>query len=75
MSSTTLMSQVKGASKSLAQTALEWATGRDLDPVRVSYSSRSEPVGKGYYQTVVVRSETNLRTKKTITTEERGAIV
>lgn len=61
--------------KSLLQVVLESVSGRDLDPTRVTYSNRSEPVGKGYYQTVTVRKETNLRTGKTGIEEERGAIV
>lgn len=69
----TLTSIVPG--KSLVQAVLERATGRDLDPVEVTYSNRSEHIGKGYYQTVITRSERNLRTGRRVATEERGAIV
>lgn len=61
--------------KPLIQAVLESATGRDLDPTRVEYHNYTKPVGRGYNQTVTVRTATNLRTGEITVTETEGAIV
>ena len=61
--------------KPLAQAVLEQITGRNLDPIKVTYSNTVVPVGKGYFQTITTRMEENLRTGKIITTNEAGNIV
>lgn len=60
--------------KSLMQAILERATGRDLDPRQVTYSSRTQPVGLGYHQSICVETTTNLRTGDTTVTETKGGV-
>ncbi|TXH46238.1 MAG: hypothetical protein E6Q97_29950 [Desulfurellales bacterium] len=57
-----------------AQAVLEALTGRDLDPVEVAYTSESVPVGRGYHQSILVRTERNLRTNSVTVTREKGGV-
>ena len=60
--------------KSVTQAFLERVTGRNLDPVETTYSSRTQPVGWGYHQSIYVEKTTNLRTGDTVTTETKGGV-
>lgn len=59
---------------SFAQAVLEALTGRDLDPVEVTYNAEFVPVGRGYHQSVSVRTERNLRTNSVVVTREKGGV-
>lgn len=60
--------------KSVMQAILERVTGRNLDPVEVTYSYRTQPVGRGYHQSIYVETTTNLRTGDKVTTETKGGV-
>lgn len=57
-----------------AQAVLEALTGRDLDPVEVTYTTEQVPVGRGYHQSIHVRTERNLRTNSVTVTREKGGV-
>ena len=73
MSASTIVTDIY-KNKSIMQAILERATGRNLDPVEVTYSNRQQHVGWGYHQTIHVREERNLRTSDTVTTETKGGV-
>lgn len=58
----------------LAQAILEALTGRDLDPIEVTYTTESVHVGRGYHQSIHVRSQHNLRTGATTVERTPGGV-
>lgn len=58
----------------LVQAILETLTGRNLDPVEVTYTTESVHVGHGYHQSIHVRSQRNLRSGVTTVDRTKGGV-